>query len=415
MLAVYRRLRPLLAAALLFPAGLALSGLLFEAAPTFAGQGGPHLMIAGAVTLLLGVGLIALHIQRTNRRLKQVLERQSLVEAQLRESESRHRTLFQISPSAAIVWGPGCVVSDWNRQAEVMFGWRREEVIGRCFLDFMIPAQEKAELGAQLLHLTDENVLPHSINRNRTKDGRIIICEWFNAWLPREPGGLQEVISLANDITQRKHLEDEVRQLAFYDTLTGLPNRRLLHDRIIQARAASRRHLHYCALMLLDLDNFKPLNDTHGHEVGDLLLIEVARRMKQCVRETDTVVRFGGDEFVVLIGALAAEPWASEEQAMQVAEKIREALAAPYHLHTATPEGEERIIEHRCSVSIGVTIFRDNHASESDLLKWADIAMYRAKEGGRNRVVLHQSTGDGAPGAPLQHALPLGHQTDKDG
>jgi diguanylate cyclase (GGDEF)-like protein len=149
---------------------------------------------------------------------------------------------------------------------------------------------------------------------------------------------------------------------------------------------ASKRSGRYGALMFLDLDNFKPLNDTYGHSVGDLLLSEVARRITGCVRRSDTVARFGGDEFVVILDELDADRNESINQAGIVAEKIRFALAEPYVLTLQHDGNEEHTIEHRCASSIGVVLFIDNEASLDDILKWADLAMYQAKDEGRNRV-----------------------------
>lgn len=180
--------------------------------------------------------------------------------------------------------------------------------------------------------------------------------------------------------------ENRIRQLAFHDALTQLANRRLLTDRLGQAMAASKRSGRYGAVMFLDLDNFKPLNDKHGHEAGDMLLIEVARRLTLCVREADTVARFGGDEFVVMLTELDRDEKASIEHAGFVAEKVRTALAAPYVLTRKQEGGAERTLEHHCTSSIGVVLFIDNLATQEDILKWADMAMYQAKDAGRNRV-----------------------------
>ena len=195
------------------------------------------------------------------------------------------------------------------------------------------------------------------------------------------------VISRLNfAISERKQAEEQIRQLAFYDALTQLPNRRLLNDRLEQAMAASNRSGRYGALMFLDLDNFKPLNDTHGHDVGDLLLIEVARRITGCVREMDTCARFGGDEFVVILSELVTDKTESTTQARIVAEKIHAALAEPYRLKIQ-PEGKaETTVEHHCTSSIGIVLFVDHEASAEDILKWADMAMYQAKEAGRNLI-----------------------------
>jgi diguanylate cyclase (GGDEF)-like protein len=199
------------------------------------------------------------------------------------------------------------------------------------------------------------------------------------------------MIGTHTDITERKQMEEQVRLMAFYDTLTKLPNRRLLNDRLSQTMAANKRSGCYGAVMFLDLDNFKPLNDAHGHEVGDLLLIEAASRLKACVREMDTVARFGGDEFVVITSELDTDRTESAAQAGVIAEKIRSALAEPYRL-TLKHEGKPDIfIEHRCTASIGVALFINHETAADDILKWADMAMYQAKEAGRNAIRFHES------------------------
>jgi diguanylate cyclase (GGDEF)-like protein len=180
--------------------------------------------------------------------------------------------------------------------------------------------------------------------------------------------------------------------LAFHDDLTKLPNRRVLNDRLGQAMLSSLRTGCYGALMFLDLDNFKPLNDSHGHGVGDLLLVEVARRLMNCVRATDTVARFGGDEFVVMLGQLSTDRSVSVQQALSLAEKIRMALAQPYQL---TVPSNQATFAHVCTSSIGVALFIHNTAPQDEILKWADTAMYRAKKSGRNRISLHESDADG--------------------
>ncbi len=200
----------------------------------------------------------------------------------------------------------------------------------------------------------------------------------------RRKGRIVKVFGNIMDITERKQLEEEVRQLAFHDPLTQLPNRRLLNDRLRQAMAASARSGSHGALMFLDLDNFKSLNDTHGHDVGDLLLIEAAERLQGCVREMDTVARFGGDEFVVMISELDVDKARSVTQAGIIAEKIRVTLSEPYQLIVRRQGKMEGTVEHHCTASIGVSLFFDHETSQEDILKRADTAMYHAKEAGRN-------------------------------
>lgn len=194
------------------------------------------------------------------------------------------------------------------------------------------------------------------------------------------------VLGLTRDISERKKAEEQIHNLAFYDHLTKLPNRRLLLDRFGLVIAACKRSKRYAALMFIDLDNFKPLNDEHGHDVGDLLLIEVAQRMTACVREVDTVARFGGDEFVVMLNELSTDQEVSMQRASDIAEKIRQTLAEPYHLRLVREGADPLMVEHRCTASIGVVVFDRHFSSREDLLRLADDAMYQAKQGGRNQV-----------------------------
>ena len=199
-------------------------------------------------------------------------------------------------------------------------------------------------------------------------------------------GRPSRVVVVSRDITDRIKAEEQIRNLAFYDTLTKLPNRRMFDDRLNQAMAASNRTGRYGALMFLDMDNFKPLNDQYGHSAGDLLLKEVAHRIISCVREMDTVSRFGGDEFVVMLTELDTDKKPSIAQAGIVAEKIRAILARPYRLLLQQEGDTEKTIEYRCSSSIGVVMFIDHEYRPADLVKRADMVMYQAKESGRNQV-----------------------------
>ena len=222
------------------------------------------------------------------------------------------------------------------------------------------------------------NFQPHHMERVRPNG------QWLEIrGTPIASGGF---VTSYIDITERKQMEDRVRQLAFFDPLTKLPNRRLLNDRLAQAMAASKRSACYGAVMFLDLDNFKSLNDTHGHPVGDLLLIEVARRLTSCVRESDTVARFGGDEFVLLLSDLDEDKAVSTLQAGIIAEKIRTSLSAPYRLDIGGDGKADATVEHRCTASIGAALFIKHEVPQHDIFKWADAAMYQAKEAGRNSV-----------------------------
>ena len=190
-------------------------------------------------------------------------------------------------------------------------------------------------------------------------------------------GGITHYIGTHYDLTERKKAEERINALAFYDQLTNLPNRILLVEHLNRSMAASLRSGSHGALLFIDLDNFKTLNDTQGHEMGDLLLKQVADRLKQCVRGEDTVARQGGDEFVVLLSDLGTSEPEAASTAESIAEKILEQLNLPYQIGH---------FSHHSTASIGVTLFSGNQSSVDDLMKQADLAMYRAKGAGRNIV-----------------------------
>jgi len=203
---------------------------------------------------------------------------------------------------------------------------------------------------------------------------------WFELSIARKTvvaGQEQRFIVLSRDITERKKAEDEVRNLAFYDPLTQLPNRRLLRDRLKHAMAASARSGRYGALLFIDLDNFKTLNDTLGHDAGDLLLVQAAQRLAACVRENDTVARLGGDEFVVMLEGLSRDEPDAAIRIQAIGEKILAALDQSYQFASYA---------HSSTASIGVTLFSNHQETIDDLLKRADLAMYQAKAAGRNTL-----------------------------
>ena len=218
---------------------------------------------------------------------------------------------------------------------------------------------------------------------NRRKNGEAY-PEWLSVTAVKgDDGNVSHYVGTFTDITQRKTAEDKIAHLAFYDHLTELPNRRLMLDRLGQATANSARRGRHGALLLLDLDNFKTLNDTLGHAVGDQLLVEAADRLRSGIREGDTVARLGGDEFVVILQDLD-EGASAATQAEGIAKKIQFVLGQVYSLAVALDGDEAGSRRHQCTASIGITLFRDQSISCDELLKRADTAMYQAKAAGRN-------------------------------
>jgi diguanylate cyclase (GGDEF)-like protein/PAS domain S-box-containing protein len=306
------------------------------------------------------------------------------IELQLRQSAN----VFSNAREGIVLADLSGNIVDVNAAFTDITGYARDEVLGKN-PRFMASGRHDAAFYSDMW----TNILSQGFWSgeiwNRRKNGEIYPELLTISAVVNEHEGIQQFVALFSDITVRKSLENQVHQLAFHDPLTQLPNRRLMEDRLSQAMAASKRSGKHGALLVLDLDNFKPLNDQHGHPAGDLLLIEVARRLVGCVRETDTVARFGGDEFVVVLGDLETDYAGSTNQAKEVAEKIRLSLQQPYelNLHCEGPDGRSAVVHH-CSASIGVAMFFNHDVSQSELLKSADAAMYQAKDDGRDSVRL---------------------------
>lgn len=278
-----------------------------------------------------------------------------------------------------------------NDQLCVTSGYSRDELLGKNFRLLNSGTHPTGFFNEMYRTISTGKVWRGEIC-NLAKDGRLYWMDTTIVPFLNEQGKPTQYISMHSDITERKLAEAQIHNLAFYDALTNLPNRRLMNDRLRQIVAASKRNGHFGALIFIDLDNFKPLNDTHGHAVGDLLLIEVARRLVRCVRESDSIARFGGDEFVVMLGELTDDEQKSIFQANLVAEKIRATLAESYTLHLPHKGTDDaHIVEHRCTSSIGVALFNGQKNTPEETLKHADMAMYRAKEGGRNMIRFYEA------------------------
>lgn len=263
-----------------------------------------------------------------------------------------------------------------NQAFQLMTGYSAEEVMGKNPRILSSERHNKAFYDGMWRQLKSKGTWSGEIWDKR-KGGQIY-PKWQTITSVRnDKNEITEYVAIFSDITSRKQAEDEIRNLAFYDSLTGLPNRRLLMDRLHLALTVSARSRSYGGVLFLDMDKFKTLNDTLGHDYGDLMLMEVAERIESCVREVDTVARLGGDEFVVLLEEVDEHVENASQKIAQIAEKIRASLAEPYQLKDQV---------YHSSPSIGVTLYCGHSETVDALLKHADMAMYQAKDSGRNAV-----------------------------
>jgi diguanylate cyclase (GGDEF)-like protein/PAS domain S-box-containing protein len=316
--------------------------------------------------------------------------KEDITERKLVEAELRIAAIAFEAQEGMMIADANHVILRVNHAFTEITGYTAEEAVGQT-PEMLNSDRHNAAFYAAICQSVQQNGSWQGEIWSRRKSGEVYPEQLTITAVSGEAGEITHYVTNMYDITLRHAAELQIHNLAFYDALTQLPNRRLLTDRLGQAMAASRRSNHYGALMFMDLDNFKPLNDLHGHVVGDLLLVEVARRINACVRETDTVARFGGDEFVVVLSELDTDKAESAAQAGIVAEKIRVALAEPYVLTIPTGVDAKTTVEHHCTSSIGVVLFISHEACQKDIIKWADMAMYQAKEAGRNQFHFYDS------------------------
>lgn len=316
--------------------------------------------------------LLPMIIEQVLYKQRLIREREEMLEA-IRRSEDRYRRLVELSPDGIVLLVNGNFAFLNPAGMELLGFYEQEDLLGRSMADLVHP--DYRIIFAEQAHYVVESGSPSPWIEERfiCRDGSEIDVEVAGG--PFTYLGEPAIQIIFRDITERKHAKERLEQLAHFDTLTGLPNRALFFDRLHQALVEAQRYGHQMALLFLDLDRFKAINDTLGHDAGDMVLAETARRLKECVRGCDTVARMGGDEFTIILGKIA-----EERDAAMIAERIIASLAAPYCLGR----------ESRCiGVSIGVSVYPADGADIDALIKKADIAMYRVKEHGRNGYLIH--------------------------
>jgi diguanylate cyclase (GGDEF)-like protein/PAS domain S-box-containing protein len=305
-----------------------------------------------------------------------ITEREKTEEA-LRESEARMRTITDSALDAILMMDPDGHTSYWNPAAERIFGYTGDEAIGKNLHQLIVPQRyhEAHHAAFDIFKRTGQgNAINSTIELEAChKNGHEISVELSLSAFRLKNGW--HTLGIIRDITERKLTEEKILQMAYYDSLTGLPNRKLFSDRLHITLAQAQRNQKIVGVAMLDLDNFKGVNDTLGHDVGDVLLKATAERLNAALRKGDTVARFGGDEFVLILPDLKVI-----EDATQVAQKIVDSFCKPFLIDT-----HELVV----TTSIGIAIYPDNGTDEGMLLKNADIAMYQAKQAGRARYQLY--------------------------
>jgi len=311
-------------------------------------------------------------LQEVNEALAEETSRKLRAQQNEMLAAQKLRIHIERTPLAVLEWDRGQRITAWNPAAEAIFGFPSYDAIGKKLSHLLSSEAEREDVEGMCRELLESGEGNKHTLANVTRGGRTIHCEWYNTPVIDGEGRVTGFASLVHDVTERLNTERTIHYMAHHDALTGLPNRRLMQDRLNQAIMAARRKQRHVAVLFLDLDRFKVVNDTLGHDTGDFILKDVARRLVSCVREGDTVSREGGDEFVMILPDLERP-----EHARVVADKIIKELTRPVEI------GGHEI---HVTPSIGISHYPNDATDVHQLLKHADNAMYQAKDAGRNTV-----------------------------
>nr|WP_231363371.1 EAL domain-containing protein [Thioalkalivibrio sp. ALM2T] len=307
------------------------------------------------------------------------LQNEALRQAQheLEESRNRYVDLFESAPVAYVILARDGRLTDANQLATRLLGLTQAQLLEHSFDQFVASCDRERwqERAAAVWAGRLDTPQEHELLLQNTEGAQFPAQLQCGALDRSHTGNTMRIAFF--DITERAEAAAEIHRLAYFDALTGLPNRRLLLDRLAQTLAASERKGLYGAIVFLDLDDFKVLNDTRGHDAGDQLLAEVGQRLRAGLREGDTVARMGGDEFVVILDGLGPTRDSAALLAQSIGEKLRQSIAEPVDFGDFT---------FHCTTSIGVRLFGPGE-TQAELLQHADLALYRAKSAGRNRVI----------------------------
>jgi diguanylate cyclase (GGDEF)-like protein/PAS domain S-box-containing protein len=342
----------------------------------------PHLLaliVTSGCFLLFSSGGFANSLDR-----HMALDKLRLTHDQLEANQKELRiaaSAFEVQ-EGIMVTDANNVILRVNKSFTQLTGFSAEEVLGKTTAILISEHHDKQFYNDIVKTLRDEKSWAGEVCSER-KDGVINPYRLTITAVSNDDGQVTHFVAAITDIREFKEAQESILKLAFHDPLTHLPNRRLLQDRLQQAIAGSIRSQRYGAVIFIDLDHFKTLNDTLGHNFGDMLLIEVANRLQGCVREGDTVTRLAGDEFVVMLEDLSEDAKQAAKEAKMVGKKISTKVNQPYFLQD---------IEYSMSSSVGITLFNDNSHSVEDLLAQADMAMYEAKAAGRNTLRVFSPT-----------------------